>query len=308
MKFLKHAFFIVAFVLVISQIFPAQRNKALTAVNRWVDFSFCERAIKYRVGSIDPKFDTTKEEFSKAISQAASIWNTEYGKPLFIQDDKGELEINLVYDGRQKIVSEINALDGNVTAEKQKVDAENKTFEQKRQELDEKIDALNKEIDYWNSKGGAPEKEYEKLIKTQKEIQKQIEELNTAAAKINKEVEKINSQVHDLNTNVGLFNTILKVNPEVGVYTSVVNKIDIFFYGSHEELVHVLAHEMGHALGLAHVGQPDAIMNPTASSNIVLTDFDKDELNNVCTNKNRWDLIKNDIGNWLYTTLSKFQK
>lgn len=308
MKLIKNLLLIAILVFAAIRFAPNHVKQIGAPFDRWLNFSFCDRPIKYRIGSIDPKFDVTKELFANVIAEAAEIWNKEHGKPLFIRDDNGELEINLVYDGRQAIVTAINQIDSSVEQQKQRLETQNGTFDQVKAKLEAEIKKLNDQIDYWNSKGGAPEKEYNELVAKQKSIKRQIDELNKTANQINNDVAKINNQVHDLNTNVGNFNSIIKINPEVGVYTSGINKIDIFFFGSHQELVHVLAHEMGHGLGLGHVEGKDSMMNPTTSGNLKLTAADTSELTNVCTNKNRLDLIKNDIVNYVYSLISKLQQ
>ena len=93
----------------------------------------------------------------------------------------------------------------------------------------------------------------------------------------------------------------------MGTYTSGVNKVEIYFYGSKEELEHVLAHEMEHSLGLGHIQEANAIMNPTASNSVKPTQDDINEVAALCENKNRLDLVANDLYNSLYTLIGRFQ-
>ena len=78
----------------------------------------CARAIAYSIGSIDARFEISREALIKNTKVATEIWNKAAGKILFTYDPAAELTVNLVYDERQataqngrSIASEQTSLD-----------------------------------------------------------------------------------------------------------------------------------------------------------------------------------------------------
>ena len=302
-KFIK---LLITLILIIAVFY--KKDQIFSVVERWNEYSFCDRPITYTITRVDPEFEITKVEFELAVKKASDIWNKALEKELLIPGDNGYLKINLVYDGRQKVVGNINDLNDTVEVSKDKLEDTSKIYDGKRADLENKIKELNKEIEYWNNRGGADESKYRELQNEQAELKDEINELNQLGESLNKNVDTLNNEIHELNSKIENFNSIIKVYPEMGTFTSGVNKIDIYFYKNEKQLIHVLTHEIGHAIGLGHVENRDALMNPVSSESVLLTDADILELNNFCENKSRIDLMKNDLSNYIYTLASKLSE
>ena len=98
----------------------------------------------------------------------------------------------------------------------------------------------------------------------------------------------LNQMAKSLNLNVQTFNTVNASNGEQfdeGEYVEDASgrHIDIYQFENQDKLLRVMEHEMGHAIGLQHVSDPDAIMYYlNEGSNEKLTQADIDELKKVC--------------------------
>jgi predicted Zn-dependent protease len=254
----------------------------------------CEKPIAYRIGTVDPGFGVSKEQFASTIKTAAQLWSKEAGKTLFESSNTGALTINLVYDERQKITQEANALTSNIKADKatastlkQQYAALEAQYDAALDAYNSKLTAYNSKVEYYNSHGGAPRSEYAALQQTKTELQNERIHLQDLAAQIKALVDQYNNLVDDINQNVDIVNNngLTGTEFEEGVYISDKEgqRINIYQFDNQAYFTRVVAHELGHALGLAHVSGKTSIMNPVnQSQTIALSSEDKAALTALC--------------------------
>lgn len=269
----------------------------------------CSSSIKYSIGIFDSRFGISKDGFLNAAAKAEKIWEDPAGKNLFEYVPNGNLKINLVYDLRQEATDKLKTLGitvGNDKASynnlKSKYDAMHAEYTRQQSTYDTRVAAYQtRENTYetavadWNKRGGAPRDTYDQLNAEKASLSaeavaiKAIEtKLNTEVVNVNALVISLNRLVVELNLKVDQFNEIGKANSaefEEGVYKSDASgeEIDIYQFDTNARLVRVLAHELGHALGLEHVSDPKAIMYElNESTNEKLTADDLAALKTRC--------------------------
>lgn len=247
-----------------------------------VVYSKCHVPLSYDIGTIDPRFSLSRAEARTALSDAESLWEDGTGKNLFTFAESGaDVHVNFIYDARQEttnnervlreVIDQKAEVGQSVRADYEKLlDAHAQlkaTYVTKVKVYEAKLATYNAEVAKWNTKGGAPSDVYAQLSLTQGELAKENAELeklavglNTIAQKINDMGEKGNSIIRDYNDDVTAYNQSFNEDREFtqGEYQD--DHITIFQYDSSIELRLVLAHELGHALSLEHVDDPQSVM------------------------------------------------
>jgi len=268
-----------------------QRNFILKSFDSFYYKSTCDTPIHYKTGFIDKRFNISENEFLADIQQATNLWGVFAQKDLFVPDPKGTLVINLVFDKRQALNNQISQLENTLESKKSQINPEIAQYEKDVEDFKRRSNSLNEEIISWNNKGGAPPEVFNRLTKDQKSLQEDAAKLNATADRLNQTTNLFNVDVGKLNETVSTFNQALAKRPEEGLYDGRQNEIYIYFLTDKNELIHTLAHELGHALSLNHAINTDSIMYPYTTKTIMLSSEDRKALQKLCAKQSLFEIF-----------------
>ena len=246
----------------------------------------CLEPLTYRIGKIDTRFGLNHREISEAVSRAASLWEKALSRDLFQESPQGELEINFVYDYRQEATDKLRSLSYKIENTQSSYDSlktrlidSKEDYERKKRLLDSDFNSYNNQVAAFNKKITSFQKQRAipahigRALETRKnELNARRERLNARKDELNRLGNKINDLVVVINkiaTNIGLDSVSYNNAGRAlagefceGRYSLDKGRqtITIYEFSNRNRLIRLLAHELGHSLGLHHSDDPEAIM------------------------------------------------
>lgn len=305
--FAKFSQFAVAILLVALYLFYAGGNRTDSFD---IDHS-CNTPLTFKVGEIDDRFHISERELIEIIERTSHVWSEPVGLPVAIYSEHGEVEINLVYDQDQQLTDRESQFSNQLrekefqisTLEKQhqeRLESYNRqvsVYQQESNRLQQSIQNLNEWVNEKNDEGGFNENQLQEFELRKERIDEESDRLNREERFLSGLAEELNSELDFLNRMINEKNDLVREYNETfsgtrrftqGTYEWRGNRkwINIYQFTGRDELILVLAHEMGHALGLDHVDNPESVMHQMmggqAKVELSLSEEDQKALRNRC--------------------------
>ncbi len=252
----------------------------------------CDVPIDFHLDAVDDRFDLDRDTVRQAIRDAVAMWEHASASTLFRESDDGGMAVRLEYDERQASAQsrreerrELERLETTLEDRQEALRRDHealneniRAFEQEQSDYNARRRAHEESVAAWNA--GRIEQTPDNRAALERErsaLQSARAELSEARATLEQRQEQLQARQQEVSDKARAFNERVAAYNRaaadgVGFQMARYERrggqrsIQVFRAMDADELRVVLAHELGHALGIGHVDDPAAVMYADLSS------------------------------------------
>lgn len=253
----------------------------------------CAFPLRWRVARVDTQFGLSPDEAVAAVERAAALWEEATGRSLFERDDAGGFPIAFVYDGRQAAAQERARQEAELDERTRAIESERARleartvrhrgiqadFESRRTVFNEWADRHNETVRQWNRDRSVPPEilrelraNDERLRQEEARLAEEGREIEAAGQALTADLDRFRRAVEEHNARGAALDRVfasgsvlagryLEARRRDGRVIPGAREIQIFQFDDAAHLRLVIAHELGHAMGLGHASRAEAVMS-----------------------------------------------